>query len=92
MKHMMALLIGGTSFTALAGLAMLLKINNERIHRWRSIHNGHPESTETDAECLINTQDVQDSEVVQVAPDRTRTRGHVRFQIDGADRAVDMLE
>ncbi|KAH0349950.1 hypothetical protein KCU81_g2592, partial [Aureobasidium melanogenum] len=92
MKHMIALLVGGTGFTALAGLAMLLKINGERSRRWRSIHNKHPESTEIDAECLVDTQNVQDSEVVQVAPDRTRSTGHVRFQIDGADRAVNMLE
>ncbi|KAG9552242.1 hypothetical protein KCU79_g12771, partial [Aureobasidium melanogenum] len=92
MKHMMALLVGGTGFTALAGLAMLFKIHSERIRRRRSIHNGHPESTETDSERLIDARSVQDVEVVQVAPDRTRSRGHVQFQIGGADGAVDMPE
>lgn len=92
MKHMMALLVGGAGFTALAGLAMLLKMHSERIRRRRSIQNGHPQSTETDAECLMDARSVQDVEVVQVASDRTRSRGHVRFQIDGADSAVGMPE
>lgn len=90
MKHMMVLLVGGTVFTALAGLAMLLKIYSRRNRHWRRIHNGHIKSTETDAQCLIDAQSVQGLEHVQVASDRTRSRGHVRFQIDEAGSAVDV--
>lgn len=89
-KHMMALLVGGTVFTALAGLAMLLRIYSRRKRQWGRIHNGDTKSTETDAQCLIATQSVQGLEHVQVTSDRTRSRGHVRFQIDEAGSAVDV--
>lgn len=86
----MALLVGGTVFTALAGMAMLLKIYSRRNRHRGRIHNGDTKSTETDAQCLIDTQDVQGLEHAQVTSDRTRSRGHVRFQIDEADSAVDV--
>ncbi len=67
MKHMMALLAGGAGFTALAGLAMLLKMHSERIAAGAFKNDIPKKHGDRMCECLMDARSVQDVEVVQVA-------------------------
>ncbi|KAI4733848.1 hypothetical protein E4T50_15604 [Aureobasidium sp. EXF-12298] len=91
-KHMMALLIGGTAFTGIAGLAMLLKIYSRYIHRWCRSRNEQRRSAEKDTGCLTDAGSVQGLQLVQTPSAQARSRGHVRFQFDGANSAVDVFD
>ena len=84
-KHMMVLLIAGTTFTAFAFVAMLLKMYGKRIHRWRETRNERRRSAEMDAQNLMDGGTVQRLQLVQAPSIQPRSRGHVRFQVDGDD-------
>jgi hypothetical protein len=84
-KHMLALLIGGSSFTAFAGLAMLLKMYGNRIYRWRRTCNEYDRSGKSDTQRLMDAGSAQGLQLVHVPTVQSRNRGHVRFQVDGAD-------
>ncbi|KAI4728030.1 hypothetical protein E4T49_04138 [Aureobasidium sp. EXF-10728] len=83
-KHMIILLLGGGGFTALAGLGMLLKIYGHRIRRWRRARNEGYASTQSDAQGLIDSQSVHDTEPVQDPSVRVRAKDV------GADSAADL--
>ena len=91
-KHMMALLVGGTAFTGIAGLAMLLKIYSKHIHRWCRARHDRRRSAETYIQPSMDDGSVQGLQLAQARPVQARSRGHVRFQVDGADSAVDVLD
>jgi hypothetical protein len=91
-KHMLALLIVGSAFTAFAGLAMLLKIYGSRVHRWRRTRNERRKSAKTDTQCLMDAGSAQGLQLVHVPSVQTRNRGHVRFQVDGAGSAADVVD
>ena len=90
-KHMMALLIGGSTFTGIAGLAMLLKIYSKHIHRWCRAPNDRRRSTDADAQHPMDAGSVHGLQMVQAPSIQTRNRPHVRFQVDGAD-SVDVFD
>lgn len=89
---MMALLIGGTAFTVLASLAMLLKIYIEHIHRWCRARDERHKSTEADAQRPMDAGSVHGLQMVQAPSAQARNRAHVRFQVDGADDAVEVFD
>jgi len=88
----MALLVGGTAFTGIAGLAMLLKIYSKHIHRWCRARHDRRRSAETYIQPSMDDGSVQGLQLAQARPVQARSRGHVRFQVDGADSAVDVLD
>jgi hypothetical protein len=89
---MLALLIVGSAFTASAGLAMLLKIYGSRVHRWRRTRNERRKSAKTDTQCPMDVGSAQGLQLVHVPSVQTRNREHVRFQVDGAGSAADVLD
>lgn len=88
----MTLLVGGTAFTGIAGLAMLLKIYSKHIHRWCRAREERRRNTDTDAQYPMDAAGVQGLQMVEAPSLQTRNRAHVRFQVDGADGPVDVLD
>jgi hypothetical protein len=84
-EHMLALLIGGSSFAAFAGLAMLLKMYGNRIYRRRGTRNENDRSDKSDTQRLMDAGSGQGLQLVHVPTVQSRNRGHVRFQVDGTD-------
>lgn len=88
----MALLLGGTAFTGIAGLAMLLKIYSKHIHRWFRAREERRGSTDTEPQHPMDAGNVQGLQMVQTPSVQTRNRAHVRFQVDGTDGPVVVLD
>lgn len=89
---MMALIVGGTAFTGIAGLAMLLKTYSKQVHRWCRARHDRRRSADTYAQPPMDDGSVQGLQLAQAPPVQARSRGHVRFQVDGADSAADVLD
>lgn len=76
---MVVLLIGGSSFAAFAGVAMLLKMYGNRIYRRRGTRNENDRSDKSDTQRLMDAGSAQGLQLVHVPAVQSRNRGHVRF-------------